>query len=78
MKAPRWYVVHTEPRAGFLAADELSRDGFQVLFPQAKTSRPQTGLGDMPLAPGDQSLRCHANGEGCWVRGLGFSVPVGG
>lgn len=61
--ALRWYVVRTEPRGEYLAADELRRDGFEVLFPRAKAPHPRTGHGDVPLFPGYLFLRCNANGE---------------
>lgn len=62
--ALRWYVVRTEPRGEYLAAGELCRDGFEVLFPRAKTPHPRSGHGDVPLFPGYLFLGCDANSEG--------------
>ena len=59
-----WYVVRTEPRGEYLAAKELGRDGFEVLFPRAKTPHPRTGFHDVPLFPGYLFLKCAAQSEG--------------
>lgn len=50
--APRWYVARTEPKAEFLAASELGRDGFEVFFPRVKDPRPRARRTEMPLFPG--------------------------
>jgi transcriptional antiterminator RfaH len=81
----RWYVARTEPRAEFLAADELGRDGFEIFFPRVKAPRPRLGHTDMPLFPGYLFLRWDPETEGWpsfrrahriagWVR-FGGEVP---
>ena len=62
--ALRWYVVRTEPGGEYLAAGELRRDGFDVLFPRAKTPHPRMGHGDVPLFPGYLFLGWDASSEG--------------
>lgn len=64
MIGPRWYVARTEPRAEFLAADELERDGHEVFFPRVRAPRPRLGHTDMPLFPGYLFLRCDPESEG--------------
>ena len=60
----RWYAARTEPRAEFLAANELVRDGFQVFFPRIKALRPRKGHDQDPLFPGYLFLRCDPEREG--------------
>jgi transcriptional antiterminator RfaH len=60
----RWYVARTQPRAEFLAADELTRDGFQVFFPRVKAAQPRQGHADVPLFPGYLFLRCDPGVQG--------------
>ncbi len=52
-----WYVAKTEPRAEFLAAAELGRDGFEVLFPRLKAVNPRPGHPETPLFPGYLFIR---------------------
>ena len=61
--APKWYVIRTEPRAEFLAAGELERDGFEVFSPRIKQFQPRIGRPDTPLFPGYLFLRCDTEGE---------------
>ena len=63
--ALEWRVIRTEPRAEYLAAQELGRDGFEVLFPRVKVTQPRKGHSDMPLFPGYLFLRCDAD-TGAW------------
>ena len=56
--ALEWFVVRTESRAEYLAADELERDGFEVFFPRVKSVNPRIGRLDIPLFPGYLFLRC--------------------
>lgn len=58
MMGARWYVIRTQTRADHLAADELSRGGFEVFSPRVKglTSRP--GDCEGPLFPGYLFLHC--------------------
>ncbi len=60
----QWYVARTEPRAEFMAADELGRDGIEVFFPRIKAPFPRLGHTDTPLFPGYLFLRCDPNAEG--------------
>jgi transcriptional antiterminator RfaH len=80
-----WYVARTEPRAEFLAANELSRDGYEIFFPRVKSVYPRVGHADMPLFPGYLFLRCDPDADGWpsfrrihrilgWV-GFGGEVP---
>ena len=61
---PRWYVVRTKPRAEFLAASELERDGIGVFSPLVK--KPQLHAGSIlaPLFPGYIFLRWEPETEG--------------
>ena len=61
----RWYVVRTEPRAEFLAADELGRAGYEIFFPWFKASRPKLGRANVPLFPGYLFIRCDRE-SGVW------------
>lgn len=60
----RWYVIRTQPRAEYLAADELERDEVEIFFPRVKTPHPRFGHEDMPLFPGYLFLRCDPEEEG--------------
>ena len=60
-----WYVLLTEPRAEYLAADELARDGFEVFLPRVKVTETRLGHTDTPLFPGYIFLRCPAE-DGRW------------
>ena len=60
----KWYVIRTEPRTEYLAADELARDGFEILFLRVKVIRPRVGHTDIPLFPGYLLIRCHPEAEG--------------
>ena len=59
-----WYVVRTEPRAEFLASDELRREGVEVFFPRFKSVHPKFGTVETPLFPGYLFLRCDPDGAG--------------
>jgi transcriptional antiterminator RfaH len=54
----RWYVARTEPRAEFLAADELTGDGIEVFFPRVRDTRPRLGHSEIPLFQGYLFIRC--------------------
>ena len=56
--AAAWYVMRTQSRAEYVAADELRRDGFEVLFPRVESPNNPKGHGDTPLFPGYLFLRC--------------------
>lgn len=58
MMGTRWYVVRTQPRADHLAADELSRSGFEVFAPRIKGLTSRRGDGEAPLFPGYLFLSC--------------------
>ena len=57
-------MVRTEPRAEYLAAAELDRDGFEVLLPRLKLAYPRFGHTDMPLFPGYLFIRCSPETSG--------------
>ena len=58
-------MLLTEPRAEYLAADELARDGFEVFLPRVKVTETRLGHTDTPLFPGYIFLRCPAE-DGGW------------
>ena len=60
----RWYVARTEPRAEFLAAAELTRDGYEIFAPQIRAPRTQLGPANIPLFPGYLFLRCDQESDG--------------
>lgn len=62
--APKWRVIRTVPRAEYLAAEALGRDGFQIFLPRVQVTIPRNGHTDMPLFPGYIFLRCDAEAEG--------------
>lgn len=83
--AAKWYVIRTQPRSEYLAAGELTRDGFEIIFPRVKVVQPRLGHTDMPLFPGYLLIRCCPEAEGWpnfrpghrvvgWVR-FGGEVP---
>jgi len=51
-------VIRTEPRAEYLAASELEREGYEVYFPRVNVAFPRAGHSDMPLFPGYLFLKC--------------------
>lgn len=53
-----WFLVRTESRAEYLAANEMGQDGMEIFFPRIKTKLPRTGHADVPLFPGYLFLRC--------------------
>ncbi|MQF67767.1 hypothetical protein FIM07_04945 [SAR202 cluster bacterium AD-802-F09_MRT_200m] len=55
--ANRWFVARTEPRAEFLAADELARDGFEIFFPHINARHLRHGESEVPLFPGYMFIR---------------------
>jgi transcriptional antiterminator RfaH len=60
----RWYIVRTKPRAEYLAAEELGRDGFETFFPRVKRPHNRISHADTPLFPGYLFLRCELDGDG--------------
>ena len=62
--ARQWYIVRTKPRAEYLAAEELGRDGFETFFPQAKSPHNRISHADTPLFPGYLFLRVDLDGDG--------------
>ena len=59
----RWYVARTEPRAEFIAAAELARDGYDVFFPRITETNPRPGHTETPLFPGYLFLHCDPEAE---------------
>ena len=53
-----WFLVRTESRAEYLAADQLAQDDVEVFFPRIKTNLTRLGHDDAPLFPGYLFLRC--------------------
>ena len=47
-----WHIIRTKPRAEYMAARELDRDGFEIFFPRIKVAQPRVGHTDDPLFPG--------------------------
>ena len=85
-----WYVIRVQPRAEYVAADELSRDGYEIFFPYAKSGTPRFGRADEPLFPGYLFIKCNPDSDGWpvfraphrvagWVRfdGIAPHVPDG-
>ena len=83
--AAKWHIVRIDPRADYLAAGELVRDGFEIFFPCVVTTHPRKGHADMPLFPGYLFLKCDPDAGGWpvfhprhrvsgWVR-LGGEIP---
>lgn len=81
----RWYLARTEPQAEYLAAHELTRDGFDTFFPRVKSPHPRFRHDDEPLFPGYIFIRCGQEAEGWptfrpvhrllgWVR-FGGEIP---
>ena len=81
-----WRVVRTNPRAEFLAADELERDGLEVYCPKVLDPLVRSHRPDTALFPGYLFLRCDENSEGLpsfrpnhrvlgWLR-LGGDIPT--
>ena len=60
----RWYVARSIPRAEFLAANELKKDGIQVYFPRVRAVQPRSGHPDAPLFPGYLFLKLDAEADG--------------
>lgn len=58
-----WYVARTEPRAEFIAAEQLGRDGYDVFFPRITETNPRPGHPDTPLFPGYIFLNCDPEAE---------------
>jgi transcriptional antiterminator RfaH len=67
---PRWYVARTEPRAEFMAAKALARDGYEVFFPLVIKPHSEHDNTETPLFPGYIFL--HFDSEnGSWPSFLG-------
>lgn len=62
--ALNWYVLRTEPRAEYLAADELRQDGLEVYLPLVGGPHKRPGHVDAPLFPGYLFLRCDLEADG--------------
>ncbi len=58
-------MLLTEPRAEYLAADELARDGYEVFLPRVKVTDTRQGHADTPLFPGYIFLRSQSE-DGGW------------
>ena len=59
----QWYVVRIQAHADHLAADALSRSGFEVFSPQIKVPSSRMENGEEPLFPGYMFLRCDLESE---------------
>jgi len=60
----KWYVIKTLPRAEYLAANELDRDGYEVFLPCVKVTDSRAGHMDTPIFPGYLFIRHDAETEG--------------
>ena len=81
-----WRVVRTSPRAEFLAATELERDGLEVYCPRVLDPLVRSHRPDTALFPGYLFLRCNDDDGGLpsfrpnhrvfgWLR-LGGLIPT--
>ncbi|MCH7479970.1 MAG: hypothetical protein IIC79_01120, partial [Chloroflexi bacterium] len=59
-----WRVVRTSPRAEFLAATELERDGLEVYCPRVLDPLVRSHRPDTALFPGSLFLRCNDDDGG--------------
>lgn len=59
-----WYVLRTQPKAEYIAASELQRDGLEVYLPLVEGPHKRTGHVDAPLFPGYLFMRCDLAGDG--------------
>ena len=59
-----WYVIRIQPRAEYLAAEELTRDGHEIFFPCVKSTYARGGHVDTPLFPGYMFIRCDPENVG--------------
>lgn len=66
----RWHVARTEPRAEFIAAEALTRDGYDVFFPLVIEPNSDKGNAETPLFPGYIFLRFNSDNGG-WPSFLG-------
>ena len=64
MTTAKWYVIRTEPRAEYLATDELTKDGYEIFFPRVAAASPRLGREDEPLFPGYLFIRWENTGQG--------------
>jgi transcriptional antiterminator RfaH len=62
--SPMWYVAHTEPRAEFIAAEELELDGHDVFFPRLTDTDLRPGHNEVPLFPSYLFLRFDPGSKG--------------
>lgn len=60
----KWYVLNTVPRAEYLAAYELDRDGYEVFLPCVKITNSRAGHTDTPIFPGYLFIRRDYETEG--------------
>jgi len=60
-----WFIIRTEPRAEYAAAQQLTRDGLEVFLPRVRSPLPRFGHADTPLFPGYLFLRS-GTGPGEW------------
>lgn len=74
--AYQWYVVRTEPRAEFLAAEELRKEGVEVFFPVFNSVHPRYGLRSTPLFAGYMFLKCDFEANG-WPSLMGATHVAG-
>ena len=63
----RWYVVRIKPNCDRMAASALSRDGFDLFFPQVDISIRKIQSKRVPMFPGYLFLRCNI---------LGHDLPI--
>jgi transcriptional antiterminator RfaH len=59
-----WYVIRVHPRAEYLAAEELIRDGYEIFFPCVEVEYARVGHSDTPLFPGYMFIRFDLGRDG--------------
>jgi len=60
----QWYVARTDPRAEFQAADNLTRDGYEIFFPCIKAPANRLGRTEVPMFPGYLFIKCDQESGG--------------
>jgi len=59
-----WYVIRIHPRAEYLAAKELTGDGYEIFFPCVNVAYGRVGHSDTPLFPGYMFIRLDSEKAG--------------
>ena len=59
-----WYVINVQPRAEYLAAEELTKDGHEIFFPGVRSQYARIDHSDKPLFPGYMFIRLDPEQDG--------------